>query len=208
MAVRALIVVLILAGAGIYARALEDHHARVATLPDLARLPRQIDGWVGEDYSLTDPVAAVLGADTVLFRLYRRPEDGASVWLFLAYFKQQAVNSQIHSPRNCVPGSGWTVQSVKPVHLELGGAGQDARRMVIEKNGQEQEMLYWFRTRGGDLSGEYRLKWDLVLNSLRGRPTDAAFIRYNASERDRDALREFMTSMRQPLNGVLGQVGL
>jgi len=38
-------------------------------------------------------------------------------------------------------------------------------------------VYYWFRTRSGELTSEYGLKFDLVFNSLRLKPTDAALIR-------------------------------
>jgi len=41
--------------------------------------------------------------------LMRRDQDpgGRSVFLFIAYWDSQRKGSQPHSPRNCLPGSGW-----------------------------------------------------------------------------------------------------
>jgi EpsI family protein len=207
MALRSLIAVLILAVAGAYARDLGSHRAAARTVPDLTAVPREIEGWVGEDYRMSDSVAGVLGADAYVLRRYRGP-GGASVWFFLAYFKQQQVGSQIHSPRNCLPGSGWTVLSLRHTRVDLGGRAQPVERMMIERHDEKEEMLYWFRTRSGTVTGEYALKWDLVRNSLLGRPTDAAFLRFNAPVADAGAMRAFMTAVKGPVDRVLGEAGL
>ena len=49
----------------------------------------------------------VLRADDYLTREYRAPA-GKSASLFLAYFRSQRAGQTPHSPKNCLPGSGWT----------------------------------------------------------------------------------------------------
>jgi len=151
--------------------------------------------------------ARVLAADAALQRVYRRP-GGAEVWLFVAYFAQQQVNSQIHSPRHCIPGGGWRVGFVRPEVLEMGAARRPATRMRIQRDGHAQDVFYWFTTRGGTTAGEFPLKWDLVRNSLAGRPTDAFFVRYNAPTADSTALRQVMGMLDGPLGEAMAEVGL
>jgi len=151
--------------------------------------------------------AEVLAADATLSRSYRR-SDGTVVGMFVAYFAQQQVNAQIHSPRNCMPGGGWKVESLEQKRLRVGADAQPAARMVIRKNEHRQEVLYWFRTRGGSIAGEYALKWDQVRSALAGRQTNAAFIRYTAQLSDSSAVRQLMTLLQPPLDQILGDVGL
>jgi EpsI family protein len=80
--------------------------------------------------------------------------------------------------------------------------------MMIERSGQRQEMLYWFRTRGGTMTGEYALKWDLLRNSLLGRPTNAVFVRFSAIESDADAMRDLLARLDEPMGRVLAEVGI
>jgi len=207
MVTRTLIAVLLVGLAGLYARDLSAKRAYSMQLPDLEALPRTLDGWESEDYPIGDEVAEVLAADRTLNRRYSR-RDGSQVWLFVAYFAQQQVNSQIHSPRHCLPGSGWKIESNTPVTLSLPGGECRASRMVIRRMDQRAEMLYWFRTRSGIVTGEYSLKWDLVRNSLARRPTDAAFVRYSADMTDEKAMRDLMSELDRSLSGVLGEVGL
>jgi EpsI family protein len=207
MAVRSLIVVLLVGLVGLFARTLEARRPEVTGLPPLGSLPRVVGDWVGEDYPMTERVAEALGADVTVNRFYQGP-GGAGAWVFVAYFREQQVGSQIHSPQHCVPGSGWTIQSVERTRVDRGGSPAEVQRLSIDRQGSEQVMLYWFRTRSGVVAGEYALKLDLVKNSLRGRPIDAAFVRYTAPAGQEAQLRELISQLTGPLNAALADVGL
>ena len=207
MGIRALIVVLLVAVSGAYARELATHRSYAAALPTLAGLPTSVAGWYSEEIPMTKTVAAVLDADVAVQRVYRRA-DGAEVNLFVAYFAQQQVNSQIHSPRQCVPGMGYGIVSIEKQPLQCAGGVVAVTRMLIRRNEHMQEMVYWFRTRSGTVNGEYALKWDLVKNSLARRPTDAVFVRYLAPIENADDMRELMSQLDAPLNSILAEVGL
>jgi EpsI family protein len=207
MALRFLIAILIVAGAGVYARVLEEHRVAAGQSPRLDELPSAFGDWRAQDIPLSAGVTKVLGADVTLQRVYRN-QARQEVQVFLAYFSKQAVNSQIHSPRHCLPGSGWTIVSTEQTRLDLPGGSQPATRMLLQREGVSEEMLYWFKTRSGSVTGEYALKLDLVRNSLARRPTDAVFIRYVAQPQDAAAMRDVMASLEQPLHGLLARTGL
>ncbi|HZM16988.1 MAG TPA: EpsI family protein [Candidatus Krumholzibacteria bacterium] len=210
MALRLLIAAAVVALGGVYARTLAGHRVAVTAMPALSRLPATVEGgWSAEDVPLSERVAGVLDADATLQRLYRHP-SGAQVWLFVAYFAEQAVNSQIHSPRHCVPGSGWNVLSVTDDRAELSRGPTQVARMRLQRSGggDEQEMFYWFRTRGGTVTGEYALKWDLLRNAVARRPTDALFVRYVAPSSEDAAVRQVMRSLDPYLESLLAEVGL
>lgn len=170
-------------------------------------MPAEVLGWRSESVPTDSTIAAVLDADVILKRVYTRP-DGTSVGLFVAYFAQQQVNSQMHSPRNCLPGSGWKVRRIANETIALPQGPQPVTRMLVGRSRSEQEVLYWFRTRGGDLAGEYAVKWDLVKNSLARRPTDAVIIRFDGALADSTASRELMALLVPEMHKVLGEVGL
>ncbi len=207
MAIRILIVTLVLGSAGIYARTLAIERAFTTSTPQLTRLPTAVGRWYSEDIPLSEPVAEVLAADVTLQRVYRHP-SGAEALLFVAYFSEQQVNSQIHSPRNCVPGSGWNVVSVEPGFLTLPGGKAPMTTMILQRNDRHKEMIYWFRTRGGTVTGEYALKLDLVRNALARRPTDAAFVRYLSLVEHGEAMRELIAQLDPYLVATLAEVGL
>jgi len=207
VAVRTLILTGILLLAGAFARDLEGKRTFSRQLPDLEALPTAFGDWQSEDYPISESVSEVLGADTTLQRRYWTP-GGHEVLLFVAYFSQQAVNSQIHSPRHCIPGSGWDIVSMEQASVHPAGRPQPATRMLLSHDNGAYEMYYWFRTRGGVVTGEYALKWDLVMNSLRRRPTDAAFIRYSAAVRDTALMTTVMARLEPDLDRVLNAVGM
>jgi EpsI family protein len=207
MVARILIVLVLVGSAGLYARSLAARRSYSDRLPALQDLPRHVGEWQSEDLPLSEDVSEILAAETTLYRRYYRI-DGSEVWLFLAYFAEQRVNSQIHSPRHCVPGGGWRIESLDALTVALPGGTCPTTRMVIGRDDQKVEMLYWFRTRGGVVTGEYRLKWDLLKNSLAGRPTDAVFVRFTAPIMDSEAMRRLVAELDAPLSRVLGEVGL
>ena len=208
MAIRILILVVVLVIAGIYARVLAASRVVATGLPRLEAVPAAFPGWTSQVVPLSEKEAGVLAADVTVQRYYQR-EDGASVWLFLAYFADQQVNSQIHSPRQCVPGSGWNVLGVDDDAVDLAQGRSPATCMRLQRSGApEQRMLYWFRTRSGTVTGEYALKWDLMRNSLARRPTDAVFIRYIAEVQDEAAMRSLVLTLDPFVHSLLAEVGL
>jgi len=177
-AVVAACAVILLAGAFSYFlrySRLEPDHG-----PDFALIPYGLGEWHGEELRFADYTYEVLQADTTTYRVYR-DSSGHEMFLFIAYFKSQKYGGQIHSPRHCLPGGGWEIHSREPrvLHTDAGSAGIQVNLMKIVQGNLAEYMWYWFETRGGPNASEYGLKVDLVFNSLRLRPTDAAFIRFN-----------------------------
>ena len=73
----------------------------------LDTFPRQVDGWRSiEGEPIAPDVAQVLGADDYLNRIYYRgPREAVGVWV--AFYGGQRQGDAIHSPMNCLPGTGW-----------------------------------------------------------------------------------------------------
>ena len=159
--------------------------------PDFSKIPYELGRWQGEEQRFQDYAYDVLSADTTTYRVYRDSE-GRRISLFIAYFKSQKYGGQIHSPRHCLPGSGWSIVSREQQILD-GGAGMPqvaANLMKIVREDYAEYMWYWFETRNGVNSSEYGLKLDLVFNSLFLRPTDAAFIRFGLTTSEAPAVAE------------------
>jgi len=207
MVVRTLIAVALITAAGVYARALDATRVTSEREPDLSRIPVRFEAWRSREVPMSPEVEAVLGADTYLFRQYLR-SDGASANLFVGYFADQDVGAQIHSPRNCLPGAGWSIQSITPVRISVPGGEQEAQHMVIQRQDRRQDVVYWFTTRSGTIVGEYALKWDLVKNSLARRPSDAAFVRFITADSGDPAFAELVDAVYPPLRAALAAAGL
>ncbi len=142
-------------------------------------IPLEYEKWKGQEYFFPDQTYQLLKADASTLRKYTNGE-GKELWLFISYFKSQEYGAQIHSPKHCLPGSGWKIlrKEKSRINLDTGSSLKVNKLLIAEKNSKEI-MYYWFQTRGGIISSELGLKFDLMLNSLKRKPSDAAFIRIN-----------------------------
>lgn len=145
--------------------------------PQFHAIPLMQGPFTGDERWFDEASYAVLKADTSTLRLYYGP-GGSPLWLFVAYFSSQKYGSQIHSPKNCLPGGGWRIDRLEPRLVPLSdGQGIVANEVIISEGDKKELMLYWFETRSGIVRSEYVLKLDLMKNSLLFNPTDAAFVR-------------------------------
>lgn len=173
----ALIVSIAIFVAGGFGNYLRFSERRPDRAPDFSQIPLTSETYFGDERRFSEESYEVLQADTTTLRYYRTA-GGQSHWLFIAYFSSQKYGSQIHSPKHCLPGGGWVIESLEPYQMQFpDGSTRDVNRLVIAEREKRQLMFYWFETRGGVIRNEFALKWDLMQNSLLLRPTDAAIIR-------------------------------
>ncbi len=175
---------------------------------DFSVIPLEKDGWEGRELPLADWTLDVLKATDNTSRQYIAGDE-LFTSLFIGYFKDQKYGSQIHSPRHCLPGGGWGILSLEPIELDIDGERLSVNRVLIGDDRQRQIVYYWYRTRSGELTNEFALKFDLVKNSLFLQPTDAAMIRLmtfvNRGEEEegdrilKDFLRSFLPSIEKSL---------
>lgn len=167
MLIRAALVLVLIAGAGIYASTAGSAEAPVERAP-FDELPTRLGAWRGLDTEpFADDVLAQLGVDDYVNRHYVDGESGALVALYAGYYASQRQGDTIHSPRNCLPGAGW--RPVESGRVTLGGpAGPvDVNRYVIAKGLSRQVVLYWYQGRGRIVAGEYTNKALLMLDAAR-----------------------------------------
>jgi len=198
---RILVACILIFLAALFTYKLRYGRAEAESLPRLDSIPLDCQDWRGQDFPLDERTAEILGADLNLNRRYANGE-GQTVWLFLSYFKDQRYGSQIHSPQNCLPGSGWAIVQKEMVKLKTGGDRLESRLLEARKGEKEVRVYYWFLTRSGTLADEYALKLDLISNALRGHPTDALFVRLT-TEAEPAVIEEFLRIMWPHISGQL-----
>src|ERR1051326_8384738 len=85
--------------------------SRGENVPAARRLrdfPREVSGWtMTKEGYVDEETQAVLKADDALTRWYGSGKFHAQPSLFVAFFKTQRTGKTPHSPKNCLPGSGW-----------------------------------------------------------------------------------------------------
>jgi EpsI family protein len=178
--------------AGVIARA--QHHEVVPPRQPLDAFPTLMGQWQGRnDTPLTEKELQVLGADDYLLRSYFEPSRAAS--LYIGYWASQKRGDAVHSPLNCLPGSGWQPMSKRPLRLDVQDGGGRRReiqvnRYVIQKGLDRQMVLYWYQSHGRVIDSEYWGKFYLVADSVRMGRSDTAIVRVVAPIRGSDPAAE------------------
>jgi EpsI family protein len=144
-------------------------------------MPQSIGDWTGTDQAIDRQSLDVLGAGDFLSRVYRKPSAGP-VNLFVAYFPTQRSGVTIHSPKHCLPGSGWVFESSRRKQLTApDGRRYNIGEYVIANAGSRQIVLYWYQSHGRSIAGEYLAKVFLVADAIRMQRTDAALVRISTA---------------------------
>lgn len=160
---------------------------------------------VGEQ-EFNDTIMNILGVDNYIMREYR-DQKGYSIWLYIGYYESQSEGEMIHSPKHCMPGSGWNPVQTKEVSLP------DPRnenslivinQMLLQKGLEKQLAFYWYQGRGRIVANEYWDRGYMVLDSILKRRSDGALIRITGSVNDLPAdvehQKEFITILLDNIN--------
>ncbi|MCS7315742.1 MAG: EpsI family protein [Bryobacterales bacterium] len=144
-----------------------------------AEFPAELEGWtLVADVPIEEEVQALLKADETLNRVYRDPATGAALSLFVAFFRSQRAGATTHSPRVCLPGAGWETREASVIPLAVpGGDRVRVNRWIVSRDSSRSVVLYWFQTSRRVVANEYANKFYLMLDSLRYRRSDGAFVR-------------------------------
>jgi EpsI family protein len=159
-------------------------------VPDLSAFPSHFAGWaeLGED-RIDPDVANTLRADRLLSRSYQSDSAALPVGLLVAWFQsQRAGSSQPHSPKVCLPASGWEPQSTGEMTIRTAAGPITVNRYVVANREQRAVVLYWYQTSRGAVAGEWASKFWVVAGALRDRRSDTALVRLvvNSSPEDRE----------------------
>jgi exosortase D (VPLPA-CTERM-specific) len=149
----------------------------------LESLPLQLGSWAGGNAGrFSRDVEAVLGVDEYLVRGYAAP-GRPGVSLYVGYYASQRQGQTMHSPMNCMPGTGWEPTLRRRVALQAPGpAGSPVRavevnRLVVQKGLDRLLVLYWYQGHGRIVASEYWGKIYTVVDAIRLNRTDGALVR-------------------------------
>jgi EpsI family protein len=155
------------------------------TPANLAAFPMQVEGWSGRNVpALTANEERALAADSYIVREYDRSASSEPVVLFVAYYASQRSGDAIHSPKNCLPGAGWAPVSSEVLHVADNadtGSYFYVNHYVIEKDGVQQDVLYWYQAGRRKFASEYLGKIYLAWDAATKGRTDGALIRVTTS---------------------------
>ena len=177
MPARILTIVLLAQGGLFYGAANRSEY--VPETKPLSAFPTQVGDWkmVKEGY-VDEQTQAVLKADDTLTRVYHANNTpGAS--LFIAFFKTQRTGKAPHSPKNCLPGSGWEREIDGILSLSVPNQAQpiQVNKYVVVKGEYRSVVLYWYQSRDRTVASEYAAKAWMVADSIRYNRSDTALVR-------------------------------
>ena len=118
---RFVVAALMIASAGIFLQSRARGEVLSST-PSLKEFPAHLDRWSGEDIAIDQETLDVLGHGDFLHRVYQTESQPANIELFIAYFPSQRAGDTIHSPKNCLPGSGWSPIDSRHITLSQPGS--------------------------------------------------------------------------------------
>ena len=175
----------------------------VKPLRPLADFPRRIDGYqMVSDQTMSEPALKILGVDHYIFRDYEKPDD-YNLGLYVGFYESQTEGELIHSPKHCLPGSGWNLISSEIIELkDFPVKGRTARinRLLLQKGKSKMLVHYWYHSRGRVLANEYVDRAYMIFDSLVRRRSDGALVRITGSGNDYPhAVQEQMHFARQIL---------
>lgn len=151
-----------------------------------AALPQELLGLESRDLELAEGEVAVAGMDTYVLRAYG-PGDGVvggdvatgtpPFSVYVGFYGSQAQGRTIHSPKNCLPGSGWEALASREARVTTPRGDVPVNRYLLQRGAELALVLYWYQGRGRVRANEYLVKLDLLRDSaLHGR-SDEALVR-------------------------------
>ena len=155
-------------------------HGENTPLPlPLKGIPAAFGSWhEAQDVPVDDDTRAVLKADDILDRDYVGPEGHAN--LFVAYFQSQRTGQSPHSPKNCLPGSGFQPIPSESGRIDVvvpGGQSIHINKYVVAQGEAESVVLYWYQSQGRVIADEFAAKFYLVADSIRHHRSDTSLVR-------------------------------
>ena len=169
----------------------------------------QVGEWRGVSEQLENIYVDALKFDDYLIGQFDTA-SGESVQLYTAYYGSQRKGASVHSPRSCIPGGGWEIQSLTQRAIpgvEVNGQPLRVNRVRIQMGQQNQLVYYWFRQRGRVLTNEYLVKWYLFWDALTRQRTDGSLVRlvtYVPAGADIDAADARLMKFARELSPMLG----
>lgn len=170
------IAIFILLSATLAASRLSSHRQSHALAYPLETINRRIAGFEGTDNPpLDDRTLEKLSPTRYLGRTYREPALAAD--LFIAFYAQQRAGESMHSPKHCLPGSGWEIWNYNSADIPVGDHTFKVNKYSISREGERRLVLYWYQTKTRIIASEYMGKILLARDTLLQNSTAGSIVR-------------------------------
>jgi EpsI family protein len=171
------VISLLLAGAALLLHFRGNRDLIPASEP-LSQFPSTFAGRTGSDVPIDQETLDVLGVGDFLLRDYARGGRSSPIGLLIAYYPTQRTTVTMHSPKHCLPGSGWVFESSQYVNLDdTNGKSHQVGEYIIANGDDRQFVIYWFQEHGRSIANEYLARVYLVKEAMQFNRTDGALVR-------------------------------
>ncbi len=168
----------------------------------LDSFPGAVGPWQGREGTVFESeILNILKAKDYVMRRYQ-DREGHSLWLFIGYWDSQRKGAQPHSPKNCLPGGGWEPLEASTLAIALPPPLPPitVNRYLIQKDRDQQVVLYWYQSQGKATAGELAARVEMMKSSIARRRTDGALVRVSSpmqgsARETTDRLAKFIESM-------------
>ncbi|MDP2324088.1 MAG: VPLPA-CTERM-specific exosortase XrtD [Gammaproteobacteria bacterium] len=146
----------------------------------LRTFPLTIGDWYGQERTISDLELDNLKLTDYTMVSYQNPTDPGLIELYVAYYESQRKGTSAHSPRACLPGSGWVFDEFGQANIPdiMPDGGPLAVNRVLVSMGERRLLVYyWFMQRGRTVTNEYMVKWYIFWDSITKHRTDGAMVR-------------------------------
>ncbi|MEO1574578.1 MAG: VPLPA-CTERM-specific exosortase XrtD [Pseudomonadota bacterium] len=145
-------------------------------------MPLALGDWNGRTKRVEQQYLDVLKMHDWFSADYRSGDNAVPVELWVAYYDNQRKGASAHSPRSCLPGGGWRIDTLEN-HAVSNVPGIDGdltvNRLLISYGEQKMLVYYWFKQRERHLTNEYIVKWYLFWDAFTRNRTDGALVRFS-----------------------------
>jgi len=149
--------------------------------PLASSVPDSLDGYASLEVTMSAEERDAVGVSDYLARVYTAPDttlgQARYFTLYVGYYQRQVRGKTIHSPKNCLPGSGWEPLTSAVASLQTPSGTVLVNRYLIQKSQDQALVLYWYQGRGRVVANEYRVKWNLLQDAALRRRSDEALVR-------------------------------
>ena len=155
--------------------------------PLSAVVPNVLEGYVGSDVEISLEEQRAAGFTDHVLRSYVAPvidgDEGDSVSqvssfsVYVGYYDSQTQGRTIHSPKNCLPGSGWEALESEVATVVTPNGPVRVNRYLLQNGDARALVLYWYQGRGRVQASEYLVKWDLLRDAALRQRSDEALVR-------------------------------
>jgi EpsI family protein len=138
--------------------------------------PQQIGNWTARVERLPSLVEEVAGASEYFYGDFSNT-SGEMVNAYISYYENQRHGQIPHSPKVCIPGGGWVIETQDTANIQSPAGSFVVNRLVTGLGQRKVISYYWLKQGSRIYRAEMLARLDLVRSSLLENRTDGALIR-------------------------------